>query len=79
MDEKFLGSDKENDIYDSIIRMGSIVINNLTVHRCMEIITFTDDGEPITFIINIFDLTKEEIILLYKKRWEIELFFKWIK
>ena len=41
--------------------------------------TFTEDGEPITFITNIFDLTKEEIILLYKKQWEIELFFKWIK
>ena len=79
MDEEFLGSEKEKDIDDSIIRMGTTVSNNLTVHKYREVMTFTEDGEPITFITNIFDLTKEEIILLYKKRWEIELFFKWIK
>lgn len=79
MDEEFLGSEKEKDIYDSIIRMGTTVSNNLTVHKYREVMTFTEDGEPITFITNIFDLTKEEVILMYKKRWEIELFFKWIK
>jgi hypothetical protein len=31
------------------------------------------------FITNNFDLKAEEIALLYKKRWEIELFFKWMK
>ena len=25
------------------------------------------------------DLTAEEIVLLYKNRWQVELFFKWIK
>ncbi|NFA61109.1 transposase [Clostridium sporogenes] len=32
-----------------------------------------------TFVTNIFNLLIEEIAWLYKKRWEIELFFKWIK
>ncbi|NFN88748.1 transposase [Clostridium sporogenes] len=32
-----------------------------------------------TFVTNIFNLLTEEIAWLYKKRWEIELFFKWIK
>ncbi len=41
MDGEFLGSDKENDIYDSIIQMGSIVSNNLIVRRYREIMTFT--------------------------------------
>jgi len=31
------------------------------------------------FITNNIDLKAEEIALLYKKRWEIELFFKWMK
>ena len=25
------------------------------------------------------ELTAEEIVLLYKNRWQVELFFKWIK
>ena len=35
-------------------------------------------GEYI-FITNNFKLTAEEIALIYKDRWQIELFFKWIK
>ncbi len=31
------------------------------------------------FITNNMDLTAVEIVLLYKKRWMVELFFKWIK
>lgn len=40
---------------------------------------FDENDEAITFVTNIFDLSKEDIINIYKKRWEIELFFKWIK
>ena len=31
------------------------------------------------FITNNFELTASEIALIYKERWQIELFFKWIK
>ena len=31
------------------------------------------------FITNNTDLKAEEIAMLYKKRWEVELFFKWMK
>ena len=31
------------------------------------------------FLTNNFDLTALEIALLYRYRWKIELFFKWIK
>ena len=40
---------------------------------------FDENDEAITFVTNIFDLSKEDIINIYKKHWEIELFFKWIK
>jgi len=31
------------------------------------------------FITNNFELTPEQVALVYKNRWQVELFFKWIK
>jgi hypothetical protein len=44
-------------------------------------IKFFDSESQRTFIFitNNFDLLAEEIALLYKYRWKVELFFKWIK
>jgi hypothetical protein len=36
------------------------------------------DNKKLVFISNDFERTAEEIAALYKQRWEIELFFKWI-
>ena len=36
-------------------------------------------GREFVFITNNMELSAEEIALLYKNRWQVELFFKWIK
>lgn len=38
-----------------------------------------ETGEVISFITNNFEFSAKQIAFIYKKRWEIELFFKWIK
>jgi len=38
-----------------------------------------DNNRVFVFITNNFDLEPLEIAALYKKRWEVELFFKWLK
>lgn len=38
-----------------------------------------ETGETVSFITNNFEFSAEQIAFIYKKRWEIELFFKWIK
>jgi hypothetical protein len=38
-----------------------------------------DTGKSLVFLTNNFDLPALVIALLYKSRWQVELFFKWIK
>ena len=44
-------------------------------------VKFYDDETKRTFVFitNNFELTSNQIALLYKNRWQVELFFKWIK
>lgn len=41
--------------------------------------TVDTEGKPIRILTNVTDLTAEEIGDVYRYRWQIELFFKWIK
>ena len=43
------------------------------------IVVRDEDGKRITFLTNNFALAPELIARLYRQRWQVELFFKWIK
>lgn len=47
-------------------------LRRITVERA-------DKDTPLVLVTNNFDITAQEVAQLYKKRWGIELFFKWIK
>jgi hypothetical protein len=63
----------------------SIMLNNYYASKHYPIkmrrIKFKDaqTGKNLIFLTNNFDLKAAEIAQLYKHRWKIELFFKWIK
>jgi hypothetical protein len=38
-----------------------------------------ENGKILVFLTNNFELSAHDIALLYKQRWQVELFFKWIK
>ena len=38
-----------------------------------------EKGQELAFLTNAFHLTSLEITNLYKNRWQVELFFKWLK
>lgn len=47
----------------------------------MRMVVYKDDetGKVYRFITNNFRLAASTIAAIYKQRWQIELFFKWIK
>ena len=44
-----------------------------------EVLVMTDTGKPLRILSNDLDAPAEEIADLYKRRWAIELFFRWVK
>lgn len=65
-------------VYDKVVYLGNKYINK-TRNKYRIIKVIDAENKELTFVTNIQDLSSEEIAWLYKKRWEIELFFKWIK
>ena len=65
---------------DQEILVASVRLKKLYPERLRKI-SFRDEtqGRTLVFITNNFTLPAATIAALYKARWEIELFFKWIK
>ena len=65
---------------DQEVLLSSLRLKNLYPNRLRKI-SFRDETQKRTlvFLTNNFTLPSETIATLYKARWEIELFFKWIK
>ena len=65
-------------VFDKKVRLGSQYINlTKKTYRIIKIID--PSGKELTFVTNLMKFSSEEIAWLYKRRWDIELFFKWIK
>ena len=75
--ETFSLDDEPDIIADEMVVVGSPAKRMENVYRLIEV----DDtkGNKLRLITNRFDLTAKEISDMYRSRWTIELFFKWLK
>jgi transposase len=66
-----------NILSDELITLGK---NEEMVKGDLRLITLINDkDEIIQFLTNRFDLKAKEITEIYRERWNIELFFRWVK
>lgn len=53
--------------------------NKRMKHALRMIVTTDTNGRTVRILTNRFDLTAEEIGEMYRSRWQIEVFFRWVK
>lgn len=78
--------ESEMRLEDEVIRMESRYTNTKSIkspyyQRLLRRVTVERPTHrtPLVLVSNDFERSAEEIAMLYKKRWGIELFFKWVK
>ncbi|MES7047935.1 IS4 family transposase, partial [Cutibacterium acnes] len=90
---RFVSRLKDNAVIEEVeelpIATGSKIIRDVKVvlgkgkkrmkNKLRMIETMDGRGKPVRIITNRFDLTAEEIGDLYRSRWQIEIFFRWVK
>lgn len=65
---------------DYVVRLAKASSRNLYPYDLRLIKVFdSESGEYITFITDNFEISAEDIAAIYRHRWDIEVFFKWIK
>ena len=70
----------DNILYDQTIRLTGLQTAKKYPSSLRRIVYYSmEQKRTFTYLTNNFEIRAEHIALLYKNRWQVELFFKWIK
>jgi hypothetical protein len=74
------GAGGDGMVADQIVTLGSPHNHASVIVPDLRLITSVNAaGEPLTVVTDRFDLPAAAVLTLYRKRWQIELFFRWLK
>ena len=68
---------ESNVFYDSVVLLGTPGVNQ--TKKPLRVVGYIVDGTKYWVATSRFDLSAEQIVLIYKLRWDIEKFFAWWK
>lgn len=70
----------KNVLADSVIELTDAITRQKYTER-LRLVKYRDEeqGREFVFLTNAFHLSSREVAELYKNRWQVELFFKWLK
>lgn len=66
-------------ISDELVKLYDSGHKHITAHSYRLIKAENDKGEKVYFITNLIDIPADDIAEMYRKRWDIEVFFKFLK
>lgn len=70
----------DNVIQDQTIRLKGVQTTAKYPAELRRIVYYSEEhGRTFTYLTNNFHINAADIAMLYKQRWQVELFFKWIK
>lgn len=78
LETRKLQPDRPQIVSDEKVRLGSHNAKNRMKNPVRRIVLQTE-GEPLIFLTSCFDLSAFEVTELYRQRWIIEVFFRWLK
>ena len=71
---------QKNVLSDSIIELTTYKSHNDYPQQLRRVEYYDEEqNRPFIFLTNAMDITSLEVALIYKNRWSVELFFKWVK
>lgn len=70
---------KAGVISDQEVTVGSSATAGQLTCRVRKIVVRGSDGKELILLTNSFDLAAEQVALIYRLRWQVELFFRWFK
>ena len=80
VEDKEYNSPSSGIMADQIIRLKGHKTKKQYPNELRRVVFYDHDGNrTFVFYTNNFEVTAEQVALLYKYRWRVELFFKWLK
>jgi hypothetical protein len=64
---------------DRLVRLPGLEKGKKLHVTLREVVVAGDDGKPVRLLTNLLTVPAHVVALLYKYRWQVELFFKWMK
>ena len=72
--------DPDNILFDQVIRLTGPITKHKYPGKLRRIVFYSQEHRrTFTYLSNNHEIKASQIALLYKNRWQVELFFKWIK